>query len=285
MNEWDILQAFSQLDEELIFMPKPAKKSRSRQIRRIALIAAVMILLAGMALAVSLGVKVEHGEEMIELQGLSLNGNAKGGQSYYTAKIEYDFCPMQIKNLALLQQALLEAEDSDSADLKNADGSRLCFATISEAEEFFGIDLMQSAKLDEFVRGIYVSVLRTDENVPSELVLYVSLRRGSEADGMFDMQAVSECGITIYIALGEDAENTKCLYSHKKEGKFQESGMLTEHNDSILLLENSPADGYVQTGYAAWCKNGIAYLAHVKVYPNSYATPLALLTPILSQIQ
>ena len=275
MNEWDILQALSQLDDDLILMPKPAKKSKVSQIRKIALIAAAMLLLAGMALAVGLGVRVQHGEELIELEGISLNGDAKGGQSYYTAKIEYDICPMQVKNQDLLQQALLEAKNVGSIDLKNADGSRLRFATISEAEAFFGINLMQSAELNELVRGVYVSV-----SAPSELVLYVSLKREQ-----IDTQAVSECGITIYIALSAEAEHTKCIYSHEKEGKFKESGMLTEQKDSILLLENSPIDGYAQTGYAAWCDNGIAYLAHITVYPDSYATPLALLTPILSRIQ
>ena len=303
MNEWDILEQLGEIDSDLLAVPKPRKKHWGGNGRRIVLAAAVMMLLAGMALAVTSGVRAKYDEKMIQLQGISFDENSNGAQMYYTAQVEYDLCCVQVKNLPWLTQQLTQAWKTHAheksylrtVDLMKDDGTRLCFSTIGEAESFFGIDLMQSAELEELVRAVYVSLAVTqpqraktefEENntvTPDGMWLYCSLKRGG-ADGMLDGELVSECGIEVFIALQENyakTEDVKCLYSHENEGDFRESGMLTQQEMPILLLENTPRKGYARVGYAAWCKNGIGYLAHIKVYPDSYATALTILTPVL----
>ncbi len=307
MNEWDILEALGDIDSQLLSTPKPKKKHLGKKSRYIVLAAAAMMLLAGIALAATTGVRAKYGEKMIRLQGVSLDEDECAEQMYHTARVEFDLLCNEVKNMSWLSEQLTKAWESHeheksefySVDLMTDSGERLCFASIGEAESFFGIDLMQSAELEECIRGVYASLAVTQTEraalefsesnkvSPDALLLYCSFERGNGTNHAFDGELVSQGGIEILVALQKnfaEHENIKYLYSHEKEGAFRESGMLTQQGGAILLLENEPCEGYAQTGYAAWCENGIGYLAHVKLYPNSHATALAVLTPVLSRI-
>lgn len=303
MNAWDLMQELGEIDSDLLEVTKPKKTHRFRPI---VLIAATMILLIGMVMAVGGGVKAKFSKNMIRLQGLSLEENKSGEQTYFTAQITYDLQCVQVQNLSELCEKLTSAwENFDHereqfyiAQLREDDGSLHSFSTLQEAECFLGLKFAKSALLEERIDGVYLSMVVTDCNraaeefqknhtiAPDGLLLYCPVKRVLQ-DSVLDATLVSECGIEIYVALQDDfasGENRKCVYSHETEGAFRESGMLTQQGSTILLMENAPNDGYVQTGYAAWCKNGIGYLAHIKVYPDSYATPLSIMTPLLSQM-
>lgn len=314
MDEWNLFNALSELDDELILTAQelPAKKhGLGRTGLRIALIAAVVTLLVGTALAVGLGVGIRHGQEKVTLQGLSLqqpDGEKTREMTYYTARVEYELQTVPVENMELLSACLTQAWESfphdrsyfQPAELTEDSGERKDLESIRGAEEFLGLELAESPELATLVRGVYVSMVisdlrRAEEEyaqkgsiTPDGLILYCSLRRGEASGEALDARTVSESGVTVYVALTEaflEKEGTQCLYSYEREGPFHESGLMTEGGRSILLLENAPPQDCVRGGYAAWCENGIGYLAHMKVYPGSYATPLSLLTPLLQHLQ
>lgn len=311
MKEWDIFEELGNLEDGLILVQPPKRRFYGRKGLRLALIAAVIALLAGTALGVGLGVGVSYGKKTVSLQGVSLgkqDGNDIQELSYYTAEIQYDLQTVSVENLEFLSSCLTQAwEDFDhdsgllqSAELMEEDGKRKNLGSIAGAEEFFGIDLMQSPDLEALVRGAYVTMVISDPQraeaeyaekgkvTPDGLLLYFSLRRGEASEEALDAQTVSESGITVYIALTEafaTQEGAQCLYTHETEGEFQESGLMTDSGKSILLLENTYESSSGKTGYAAWCQKGIGYLAHIKTYPNRPATSLSLLAPMLQKMQ
>lgn len=311
MKEWEIFEALGDLDDELITQERPTRPHWKRGGLRLALIAAVTALLVGTVLGVGLGVGVTYGKQTVTLQGVSLgqkDGDGTRELSYYTAEVQYDLQTVSVENMELLSSQLTQAWEDlghdhsglQAAELMGADGKRRNLGTIAGAEEFFGLDLMQSPDLEALVRGAYVTMVISDPEraeaeyaetgrvTPDGLLIYFSLRRGEASPEALDAQLVSESGITVYIALTEAfiaQEGTQRLYSYETEGEFQESGLMTDRGKSILLLENTREGSFGQTGYAAWCQNGIGYLAHMKTYPSSYATPLSLLAPVLQHIQ
>lgn len=305
MNEWDLMEALGGIEEELLLTPKPRKPLRWRGGLRIALVAAVIAVLAGTVLAVGLGVGVSYGKKTVTLEGVSLSQSPQEGQtlSYYTAQIQYDMHIAELKDPALFTEALTEAWERNGGetlyDLKEADGSLLNLGSAAAAEELLGIDLMDSPELTALVRGVYVTMLvctpqsaaeayaAEGQISPDGLILYLSLRRGELSTQALDAHLVSESGITVFVPLTENfvrMQGLQTLYSHENQGSFAQSGLMTQEGKSLLLLENSSTD-LGQTGYAAWCDNGLGYLAHLKTYPKGYATPLSLLVPLLQRIR
>lgn len=307
MKEWELFEALGDLDDELITQERPTRPRWKRGGLRLALIAAVTALLVGTALGVGLRVGVTYGRETIPLDGISLgqkDGKDTRELSYYTAEIQYELQTVCVENLELLSSQLTRAWEDygqfKTAELMGEDGKRRNLGTIAGAEEFFGLDLMQSPDLEALVRGAYVTMVISDPEraeaeyaetgkvTPDGLMIYFSLRRGEASTEALDGRLVSESGITVYIALTEAfiaQEGGRCLYSHESEGEFQESGLMTDRGKSLLLLENTLEGISGQTGYAAWCHQGIGYLAHIKTYPSSQATPLSLLAPVLQKMQ
>ncbi len=307
MNEWDLFQELSELDEELVLAAEKTPDRKNLLHRgglRAALIAAIIALLVGTALAVHLGVSVSHGEKTVPLKNIGLSlpeGEETEKLTYYTANIRFDMMPTEITNADLtsaLTQAWQQKSDLSSYPLLEENGHRINLGTISGAEKFLGIELIDSPELEPMIRGAYVTLLVTDperareqyaregEVSPDGIELYFSFRRG--IGDVFDARQVLECGLTVYIALTEDfarSKNVLRLYSYEKEGAFRESGLLTDKGNSLLLLENSPRKGYCAVGYAAWCEKGIAYFAVVKCSPNAFCAPLSLLTPLLETLQ
>lgn len=300
MNEWNLFEALGEIEDPLLSPPKQKHFHWKKNGLRVALIAAVLSLLAGTALAVGIGVGVRYGEQTVTLEGISLSQDAPQNLSYQTAQIQYALHTVTTSAQGYLTQALTDAWAEHSGerlyDLKNTDGSLRNFSTIAEAEQFFGIDLMDSPELSELIRGIYVTMVVADpaqaaENdgqgtqlSPDGLLIYLSLRRGELSDTALDARLVSEAGITVFVPLTDafiQSQREQTLYSH--DSAFTESGLMTAEGRSLLLLENS-SSSLGQVGYAAWCDNGLGYLAHLKTYPQGYATPLSLLAPLLGRI-
>lgn len=300
MNEWNLFEALGEIEEPLLSPPKQKHFPWKKNGLRVALIAAVLSLLAGTVLAVGIGVGVRYGEQTVTLEGISLSQDAGQNLSYHTAQIQYELRTVTTSAQSYLTQALTAAWGQRGGeglyDLKNPDGSLRNFGTVAEAEQFFGIDLMDSPELSELIRGIYVTMVVADsaqaaacdaqggQISPDGLLIYLSLRRGELSDTALDARLVGEAGITVFVPLTEafvQSQREQTLYSH--DSPFAESGLMTAEGKSLLLLENdSTALG--QVGYAAWCDNGLGYLAHLKTYPKGYATPLSLLAPLLGRI-
>ena len=268
MKAWDIFEELGNLDEVPLLPVAPQKRRAKHGVLRIALIAAVVILLIGSALAVGLGVGVRYGKKTVYVQGVSL-GAEQVELRYHTAELQYSLRPVEAKN----------------SDLRIP----LYFDSIRAVEEYFGLELMKSPQLESLVRNISVTIVESDGKAsPDGLIFYLSLRRGEDLEAALDSRLVSESGITVFVALTEDfakEQAVQYLYASEEAGKFRESGLLTKGGESLLLLETPNAGSLGRTGYAAWCDDGIAYLAHLKTYPDSYATPLSLLAPILEQVQ
>lgn len=263
MKAWDIFEELGNLEEELFLPVVPPKSKPRRSWLRVALIAAVIGLLMGSVVAVGFGVGVHYGKKNVYIQGVSL-GSEQVELSYHTAELQYSLRPVAVKNSTF--------------------SAPMHFDSIRAAEEYFGLALMKSPQLESLVRNVSV----TPAENSAGLIFYISLRRDEGSEAALDCRLVSECGITVFVALTEafaQEEAIYCLYAPAEAGKFQESGLLTEQGKSLLLLENPNEDSLGSTGYAAWCDEGIAYLAHLKTYPNSYATPLSLLAPLLEQLQ
>ena len=309
MNEWDLFQQLSELDEELVLAAEDAhvySKPWYRRGLRIALTAAIIALLVGTALAVGLGFGVEYGKETVYVQGISLD-QQQPALSYHTAQLQLDMRPVEIKKRELLSRQLTEQwlktpekESFSGGEMQDEKGKALFFESITQLEDFFGLELMESPQLSELVRRIYVTLAVSDPEQaatsykktgsipPDGLILYLSLRRGEDTATALDSRLVSESGITVFVPLTEafaEKESIQYLYAAEEAGAFQESGLLTTSGNSLLLLENSKGVSYGRSGYAVWCNGGIAYLAHAKTYPDSYATPLSLLVPILEKLQ
>lgn len=300
MNEWNLFEALGEIEDPLLSPPKQKHFPWKKNGLRVALIAAVLSLLAGTVLAVGIGVGVRYGEQTVTLEGISLSQDAAQNLSYHTAQIQYELRTVTTSAQSYLTQALTAAWGQNGGeglyDLKNPDGSLRNFGTIAETEQFFGIDLMDSPELSELIRGVYVTMVVADSAQaaacdaqggpisPDGLLIYLSLRRGELSDTALDARLVGEAGITVFVPLTEafvQSQREQTLYSH--DSPFAESGLMTAEGRSLLLLENdSTALG--QVGYAAWCDNGLGYLAHLKTYPQGYATPLSLLAPLLGRI-
>lgn len=300
MNEWNLFEALGEIEEPLLSPPKQKHFPWKKNGLRVALIAAVLSLLAGTVLAVGIGVGVRYGEQTVTLEGISLSQDAAQNLSYHTAQVQYELRTVTTSAQSYLTQALTAAWGQHGGeelyDLKNPDGSLRNFGTVAEAEQFFGIDLMDSPELSELIRGIYVTMVVADsaqaaacdaqggQISPDGLLIYLSLRRGELSDTALDARLVGEAGITIFVPLTEafvQSQREQTLYSH--DSPFMESGLMTAEGRSLLLLENS-STSLGQVGYAAWCDNGLGYLAHLKTYPQGYATPLSLLAPLLGRI-
>ncbi|MBQ4566293.1 MAG: hypothetical protein IJA48_08080 [Oscillospiraceae bacterium] len=300
MNEWNLFEALGEIEDPLLSPPKQKHFPWKKNGLRVALIAAVLSLLAGTVLAVGIGVGVRYGEQTVTLEGISLSQDAAQNLSYHTAQIQYELRTVTTSAQSYLTQALTAAWEQHGGeglyDLKNPDGSLRNFGTVAEAEQFFGIDLMDSPELSELIRGVYVTMVVADSAQaaacdaqggpisPDGLLIYLSLRRGELSDTALDARLVGEAGITVFVPLTEafvQSQREQTLYSH--DSPFAESGLMTAEGRSLLLLEDS-SSSLGQVGYAAWCDNGLGYLAHLKTYPQGYATPLSLLAPLLGRI-
>lgn len=300
MNEWQLLEALGEIEDPLLVPPKRKHHRWKRGGLRIALVAAVLSLLAGTVLAVGLGVGVHYGEQRVTLEGVSFSKDSPQSLSYHTAQIQFEMHPVSSGSEDFLTRELTRAWELHSGehlyDLKNPDGSLCNLGTVAQAEQLLGIDLMDSPELSDLIRGVYVTLVVAQPEAaaarfgeegqisPDGLILYLSLRRGELSDTALDARLVGEAGITVFVPLTEAFvrdESIQTLYS--QGSAFAESGLMTAEGKSLLLLEND-STSLGQVGYAAWCDNGLGYLAHLKTYPEGYATPLSLLAPLLGRI-
>lgn len=307
MNEWELLQAMSEIDEQLLLQAETPYAPKPRQLVRLALVAAVLVLLVGTVLAVSVGVSVRHGRQTVTLEdiGFSLSqGERVETMEYYTADIEFS---MQTVGISLPPEAvavLTEAWRTFSYDyryftgvkLTDAAGKRLDLQSVAGAEAYFGVRLMHAAPLEELICGAYATLVVSDTEraareyaetgsvTPDGVLLYFPFRRGE--DGLQPSQ-VREGGLTVYLAVTPqfiEREGVQHIFSYEKEGALRESGLLTDAGKSILLLENTPQKGYGGFGCAAWCENGVGYYAAVRTNADAYTLPLTLLTPLLYEL-
>lgn len=307
MNEWDMLQALSDLDDDLLQdMPQ---LETPRRLVRIAMVAAIVALLAGTVLAVSVGVRVLYGKDTVKLEdiGLSLpQGQQVEALEYYTADIQFS---LQTADLTLPDEAVGVLTDAwrdfsydhsyfTGAKLTDAVGKRLDLGSVAGAEAYFGIRLMHSAPMDELICGAYATLVVSDIDraekefaetgrvTPDGVELYFSFRRGEGEDAL-NAAVVREGGLTVYLAITPQfigQEGVQRVYSYEKEGALHESGLLTAAGKSVLLLENDPQKGYNGFGCAAWCENGVGYYAEVHTNSHANIPPLTLLTPLLDEL-
>ena len=304
MNEWELFDALTDLDDDILTELPPKQKRGFRKGVSIGLLAAVIALLATTAFAVTSGIR--RGQQTVALEGVSLRRNAPSETAtYYTAEVACTLEPVEIRQMDTLSTALTaawedfpyDAEYFNRAELVDAAGKRVTFASLTEAGAYFGLRLPYSPNIDRMTHHVTVTMVISDTDraqseyretgaiTPDGLILQCVLRRGG--DGL-DTDTVATGTLTVYVALHERfaAQNSvQILSSHEKEGNFHEFGMLTDDGKSLLLLENDPQDGLSATGYAIWCSDGIACRAELKTLPNTTATPLSLLTPLLKDIQ
>lgn len=307
MNEWDLLHALDGLDDELL-LDAPRKKA-PRRLVRLALAAAIVALLAGTVLAISVGVRVLHGRQTVTLEdiGLSLpQGKQVEALEYYTADIEFSMQTVPLTLPAGAVDCLTDAWRDFTYDysyftgakLTDAAGKRLDLGSVAGAEAYFGVRLMHSASLDELICGAYATLVVSDTQraaqefaetgrvTPDGIQLYFPFRRG-DGDNAMNAAAVREAGLTVYLALTAQfvgQEGTQRVYSYEMEGALHESGLLTAAGKSILLLENDPQAGYGGFGCAAWCENGVGYYAELHTSAHTNVPPLTLLTPPLDEL-
>ena len=307
MNEWDLFKAMSELEDE--FLCDAPHKKKPLRLLRIGLIAAVVMLLAGTVLAVSVSVSVRHGSQTVWLEeiGLSLpQGKRVETMDYYTADIEFS---MQSAGISVPSEAVAVLTDAwrgftydysyfTGAKLTDAAGKRMDLGSVAGAEAYFGIRLMHSAPMDELICGAYATLVVSDIGraekefaetgsvTPDGVELYFPFRRGDGEDAL-NAAVVREGGLTVYLVITPQfaqQEGVQRVYSYEKEGALHESGLLTAAGKSILLLENAPQKGYDGFGCAAWCENGIGYYAEVHTSSKTNTPPLTLITPLLDEL-
>ncbi len=303
MNAWDLFEALNEVEAGQFEM-QPPKKTNKAPLRLI-LLAASIVLFVGTAVAVGLGAHVRFESQTVELHGVCLmedDGKSTHSMTYHTAHVSLEMSTVRLCATEELSRNLTGQWQADpslkTASLLTEQGARRNLGSVAEAEAFFGIELLESAELERLVRGVFVTMVISESQraekeyeasrriTPDGLIVYFSLRREKSPD--LDATLVSESGITVYIALTQaflESESERHLYSHEREGRFCESGLLTSSGKSLLLLENTPEEGFCRSAYAAWCSKGLGYLAHIKTYPDSYATPLSLLAPFLYDIK
>ena len=184
-------------------------------------------------------------------------------------------------------------------DLKDAEGRRINFGSISDIEKLLGTSLTSSRELEKITQGAYVTLAITDpdraglqlrtEGIVSldGILVYLPFRNHKEMG--LDPDVVDYCGLRVFIPLTEafaERYAEHAVLSGVDQQEFDQSRFYSSGNVEVILLENHWQEDYdTPRGYAAWEKDGIGYLVELKNMPDAKESPVELLKPYLEELE
>lgn len=295
MNEFDIFKQLTELDDDLL-EEKPGKHP---SLFRGALIAAVLVsvlALTAVAVAVSVSVSYKEKTDGPEGYGVHLPGYAfPASKDYHTAELQYFLAPVSVQNEALLTEGLTCAWEAwpyaheffTEAALTDESGKRRLFADLQEVAELFDLPLTLSEELNRVCGPCTVTLVAPDSAKaalefadtgkirPAGIIVCGALRTGVPT---------LESSITIYIPMTEDFCATyqkQTIISYESSGKFLDNTCHTTGDIPMLLLHTEEAS---RIGAAAWCCDGIGYLAEIRLDDDTDVPALDVLMPLLREL-
>ena len=311
MNRIDFLKELNEVDDDLLLDAElPLKKEAHIPFHKIgvqaALIILVLCLIPATVLAVTIGVRILVSQEEIPNYSDYLMGGFLHIDSKVTT-IEYELAHQAIEVPLQWEEKLTEAwkgfpydhRNFTGIDLKDAEGRRMNFGSISDMEKLLGIRLTSSQELEKITQGAYVTLAITDPDraglqlrtegivSPDGILVYLPFRNHKETG--LDPDVVDYCGLRVFIPLTEAfaqqyAEHS--VLSGVDQQEFEQSCFYSSGNIEVILLLNHWQEEYdTPRGYAAWECGGIGYLVELKNMPDAKESPVELLKPYLEELE
>ena len=311
MKRIDFLKELNEIDDDLLLDAElPLKREKHIPFKKIgvqaALIVLVLCLIPATVLAVTIGVRILVSQEESPNYSDYLTGGFLHIDSKVTT-IEYELAPHPIEVPLQWEEKLTDAwkgfpydhSNFTGIDLKDADGRRINFGSISDVEKLLGTSLTSSSELEQITQGAYVTLAITDPDraglqlrtegivSPDGVLVYLPFRNHKETG--LDPDVVDYCGLRVFIPLTEDfaqryAEHA--VLSGVDQQEFDQSRFYSSGNVEVILLENHWQEDYdTPRGYAAWEKDGIGYLVELKNMPDAKESPGELLKPYLEELE
>ena len=311
MKRIDFLKELNEIDDDLLLDAElPLKREKHIPFKKIgvqaALIVLVLCLIPATVLAVTIGVRILVSQEEIPNYSDYLTGGFLHIDSKVTT-IEYELAPHPIVVPLQWEEKLTDAwkgfpydhSNFTGIDLKDAEGRRINFGSISDVEKLLGTSLTSSSELEQITQGAYVTLAITDPDraglqlrtegivSPDGVLVYLPFRNHKETG--LDPDVVDYCGLRVFIPLTEDfaqryAEHA--VLSGVDQQEFDQSRFYSSGNVEVILLENHWQEEYdTPRGYAAWEKDGIGYLVELKNMPDAKESPVELLRPYLENLE
>lgn len=311
MNSIDFLTELNEIDDDLLMKAElPPKRKAPIPFSRIGIKAAVFALLLCLipatVIAVTIGVKILVSQEEIPNYSDYLVGGFLHIDSKVTT-IEYELATQAIEVPLQWEEKLTDAwkgfpydhSNFTGIDLKDADGRRINFGSISDMEKLLGVRLTASSELDQITQGAYVTLAITDPDraglqlrtegivSPDGILIYLPFRNHRETG--LDPDVVDYCGLRVFIPLTEAfaqryAEHA--VLSGVDQQEFDQSRFYSSGNIEVILLENHWQEEYdTPRGYAVWECGGIGYLVELKNMPDAKESPVELLKPYLEELE
>ena len=311
MKRIDFLKELNEIDDDLLLDAElPLKREKHIPFKKIgvqaALIVLVLCLIPATVLAVTIGVRILVSQEEIPNYSDYLMGGFLHIDSKVTT-IEYELAPHPIEVPLQWEEKLTDAwkgfpydhSNFTGIDLKDADGRRINFGSISDMEKLLGTSLSSSHELEKITQGAYVTLAITDpdraglqlrnEGIVSPDGILVYLPFCNHRETGLDPDVVDYCGLRVFIPLTEAfaqryAEHA--VLSGVDQQEFDQSRFYSSGNIEVILLENRWQDEWDATrGYAVWEQNGIGYLVELKCSADVKTSPGELLRPYLENLE
>lgn len=311
MNRIDFLKELNEIDDDLLLDAElPLKREKHIPVKKIgvqaALIALVLCMIPATVFAVTIGVRILVSQEEIPNYSDYLIGGFLHIDSKVTT-IEYELAPQAIEIPLQWEEKLTDAwkgfpydhSNFTGIDLKDAEGRRINFGSISDIEKLLGTSLTSSRELEKITQGAYVTLvitapdraglqLRTEGIVsPDGILVYLPFRNHKEMG--LDPDVVDYCGLRVFIPLTEafaERYAEHAVLSGVDQQEFDQSRFYSSGNVEVILLENHWQEDYdTPRGYAAWEQSGIGYLVELKNMPDAKASPVELLRPYLENLE
>ena len=311
MNEIDFMRALTEIDDEFLLEAElPPKKKSHIPFQKIGvhtlLIVLILCLIPATVLAVTIGVRIWVSQEEIPNYSDYLVGGFLHIDSKVTT-IEYELAPQPIDVPLQWEEKLTDAwkgfpydhSNFTGIDLKDAEGRRMNFGSISDIEKLLGTSLTSSHELEQITQGAYVTLAITDPDraglqlrtegivSPDGILVYLPFRNHKETG--LDPDVVDYCGLRVFIPLTEafaERYAEHAVLSGVDQQEFDQSRFYSSGNVEVILLENHWQEEYdTPRGYAAWEKDGIGYLVELKNMPDAKESPVELLRPYLKNLE
>ena len=311
MKRIDFLKELNEIDDDLLLDAElPLKREKHIPFKKIgvqaALIVLVLCLIPATVLAVTIGVRILVSQEEIPNYSDYLTGGFLHIDSKVTT-IEYELAPQAIEVPLQWEEKLTEAwkgfpydhSNFTGIDLKDAEGRRINFGSISDMEKLLGTSLTSSRELEKITQGAYVTLAITDPDraaaqlrtegivSPDGILVYLPFRNHKETG--LDPDVVDYCGLRVFIPLTEafaERYAEHAVLSGVDQQEFDQSRFYSSGNVEVILLENHWQEDYdTPRGYAAWECGGIGYLVELKNMPDAKESPVELLRPYLENLE
>ena len=225
MKRIDFLKELNEIDDDLLLDAElPLKREKHIPFKKIgvqaALIVLVLCLIPATVLAVTIGVRILVSQEEIPNYSDYLMGGFLHIDSKVTT-IEYELAPHPIDVPLQWEEKLTDAwkgfpydhSNFTGIDLKDAEGRRINFGSISDMEKLLGTSLTSSQELEQITQGAYVTLAITDpdraglqlrnEGIVSPDGILVYLPFCNHRETGLDPDVVDYCGLRIFIPLTE----------------------------------------------------------------------------------